>query len=354
MIDIKKYSTFSLTQPEKEVFLLERLNNLTEFHLENCPEYFSLISKFRVASSKAKNIADIPFIPVRLFKHIDLLSVPKNTVIKTMTSSGTSGQEISRIYLDKETSAFQVKILSKILSDFIGPKRLPMLTIDCKSIISNRKKFSARTAGVLGFSMFGRDVEFALDDDMSINFHRVTEFLEKYKDENILIFGFTSIIWRHFIEELERLEKKLNISNGILIHGGGWKQMELQSVTNEEYKKRILDTLNVKRVHNYYGMVEQTGSIFMECECGFLHASSFSDIIIRNPENFHLKGIKQNGLIQLLSVIPKSYPGHSLLSEDIGEIHGIDNCKCGRKGKYFKVYGRLKNAELRGCSDTYT
>ena len=41
-------------------------------------------------------------------------------------------------------------------------------------------------------------------------------------------------------------------------------------------------------------------------------------------------------------------------SEDIGEVYGIDNCKCGRKGSYFKVYGRMKNAELRGCSDTYT
>jgi len=354
MINVKKNSTFSLAKPEKDIFLLERLNNLTEFHLENCSEYFSLLSKFNILSSKATNIEDIPFIPVRLFKHIDLLSVSKNNVIKTMTSSGTSGQEVSRIYLDKETSAFQVKILSKILSDFIGPKRLPMLVIDCKSIISNREKFSARTAGVLGFSMFGRDVEFALDDDMSVNFQRVTDFVEKYKDENILIFGFTYIIWRHFIEELEGKEKKINISNGILIHGGGWKKMELESVTNEEYKKRILDILNVKRVHNYYGMVEQTGSIFMECECGFLHASSFSDIIIRNPENFHPKGIKQNGLIQLLSVIPKSYPGHSLLSEDMGEIYGIDDCKCGRKGKYFKVYGRLKNAELRGCSDTHT
>jgi len=354
MIDIKKISTFNLSQLKKENFLLEELNNLTDFHLDNCPEYFSLVSKFKAVNSKIKNIIDVPFIPVRLFKYFDLVSVPKNNVIKTMTSSGTSGQEVSKIYLDKETSAFQIRVLSRILSEFIGPKRLPMLVIDCKSIVSNREKFSARTAGVLGFSMFGRDIEFALDDDMSINLQRIIDFLEKYKDENILIFGFTFIIWKHFIKELEKLDKKLNICNGILIHGGGWKQMELQSVTNEEYKKRILDIVNIKRVHNYYGMVEQTGSIFMECEFGFLHASSFSDIIIRNPIDFRPKGIKQSGLIQLLSVIPKSYPGHSLLSEDIGEVYGIDNCKCGRKGKYFKVYGRLKNAEIRGCSDTYT
>ena len=42
-----------------------------------------------------------------------------------------------------------------------------------------------------------------------------------------------------------------------------------------------------------------------------------------------------------------------MLTEDEGVIEGIDDCPCGRKGKYFRVLGRLKNAEIRGCSDTY-
>jgi hypothetical protein len=34
-------------------------------------------------------------------------------------------------------------------------------------------------------------------------------------------------------------------------------------------------------------------------------------------------------------------------------ILGEDDCKCGRKGKYFKVLGRIKKAKIRGCSDTF-
>jgi hypothetical protein len=52
-------------------------------------------------------------------------------------------------------------------------------------------------------------------------------------------------------------------------------------------------------------------------------------------------------------MLPESYPGHVLLTEDKGVILGEDDCPCGRKGKYFKIIGRLKNAEIRGCSDTY-
>jgi hypothetical protein len=59
------------------------------------------------------------------------------------------------------------------------------------------------------------------------------------------------------------------------------------------------------------------------------------------------------GLIQVLSVLPKSYPGHSLLTEDLGTILGQDDCSCGWNGKYFKVLGRIPQAELRGCSDTF-
>jgi len=353
-MDIKKIPVFNLIQSEKEAFLLKNLNKLTKFHMKNCHEYATLMTKFSEITDQARSIKDIPFLPVRLFKHIDLLSVPSKDVIKTMTSSGTSGQEVSKIYLDKETSAFQIKVLSKIVSDFIGSKRLPMLVIDCKSTISNRHKFSARTAGILGFSMFSRDQEFALDDDMSINLDRVSDFVERHKNENILIFGFTFVIWKHFIEQLENLNSTFNIPNGILIHGGGWKQMELQSVSNKEYKKRIFSITKIKKIHNYYGMVEQTGSIFVECEAGYLHASSYSDIIIRDSMHYQPRNIGEEGLIQLISLIPKSYPGHSLLSEDIGEIHGIDDCECGRKGKYFLVHGRLKNSESRGCSDTYT
>ena len=113
------------------------------------------------------------------------------------------------------------------------------------------------------------------------------------------------------------------------------------------------DVCGIKSVHDYYGMVEQTGCVYMECEYGHLHASIFSDVIIRNPRDFSIAKTGEKGLIQVCSLLPESYPGHSLLTEDEGIVLGEDDCPCGRKGKYFKILGRIKNAEIRGCSDTY-
>ena len=55
-----------------------------------------------------------------------------------MHSSGTSGQDVSKIYLDKENASLQTKVLTKIVSTVLGNKRLPLLIIDSKSVIKNR------------------------------------------------------------------------------------------------------------------------------------------------------------------------------------------------------------------------
>jgi phenylacetate-coenzyme A ligase PaaK-like adenylate-forming protein len=294
----------------------------------------------------------LPFIPVRLFKELELLSIDRADIRKTLTSSGTSGQAPSKIFLDAVTSTNQTRVLNKILSSFIGKKRLPMLIIDSQSVIKNRISFSARGAGILGFSMFGYDVQYLLDDDFNLDIELLQNFLEKHKGEKILLFGFTYIVWEFFNNALQKKGISINLENGILIHGGGWKKMIDSAVDTHVFRKSLFDKTKLEQIYNYYGLVEQTGSIFMECESGYLHASNYSDIIIRNHKDYSVLPNGQEGLVQLVSALPKSYPGHSILTEDLGTIIGIDSCTCGRKGKYFTISGRIKNAEVRGCSDT--
>lgn len=345
---------FGLVHSAKCPWMIDELNRLVRLHYDSCAYYRHLLDILYGGAVQYKTIESIPYIPVRLFKHYELLSVPRDKVVKTMTSSGTSGQNISMIFLDKLTSSLQIKVLASIVTNFVGMHRLPMLVIDCPSIISNRLKFSARTAGILGFSMFGRDVVYALNDDMELDTDRVNSFLQRHDTKDILVFGFTAIVWEHLVLQLESTQSTLPLNRCILIHGGGWKKLLSLSVSSDEFKVRLAKSTGISRVHNYYGMVEQTGSIFMECEFGQLHSSNFSDIVIRNPLDFSVCKVGEPGLIQLLSVIPHSYPGHSILSEDVGSYSGVDDCPCGRFGKYFKVHGRMTNAEVRGCSDTYS
>lgn len=344
---------YSLTKHEENEHFFRGMKMLTKHHYLNCKEYSKILDVLGFELSAIHSILDIPFLPVRLFKEYDLLSVDRMQVVKTMTSSGTTGQNVSRIFLDKETSSNQIRVLAKLVSSFLGKKRLPMLVIDSKAVIKDRNLFSARGAGILGFSMLGYDVTYALDDQMQVDIPLIQAFIEKHKDKQILLFGFTFMIWEHFYNTLKSVGIRLALENGIMIHGGGWKKLLDQAVDNHSFKQSIEEVCGVSKIFNYYGMVEQTGSIFMECEEGHLHASIFSDILIRDHIDFRPVPFGKPGLVQLLSLLPLSYPGHSILTEDIGEIIGEDDCLCGRYGKYFKIHGRIKNAEVRGCSDTF-
>lgn len=350
LFDIPPYS---LSKKDKSEYFDNYFYELIQYHYNYCVQYKNIVDSLDFNVGVRHNYSEIPFLPVRLFKMFDLYSTPKENIVKTMTSSGTSGQAVSKIFLDKQTSINQTKALTKIVSSFLGSTRSPMIIIDTESVLKNRNIFSARGAGILGFSMFGTKRIYALNDNMELNIERVVEFVEKNQDKRLFLFGFTYMIFQHFVKELQKTDIHLNLSNAVLIHGGGWKKLINESVTTIEFKNSMEELCGIKSVHDYYGMVEQTGSIYMECEYGNMHASVFSDIIIRKPHDFSVAVIGEQGIIQTLSLLPMSYPGHSLLTEDEGVLLGEDDCNCGRLGKYFKILGRVKNAELRGCSDTY-
>ena len=341
LFDLEPYS---LNQEEKGELYARWLANLQKHHVQSCPAYKSLVNV----------LGDSPAVPVRLFKEYDLRSMGEDGVIKTMTSSGTTSQVKSKIYLDRDTSARQSKTLSRIVGNFLGTnKRVPLLVIDAEGTVKNRNMFSARTAGIRGFSMLGRDVTFALRDDMTLNFEAVEAFTQRHEGERVMLFGFTFMVWSCFVVPMQELGLSVSL-DGVLVHGGGWKKLADQAVEASEFKRACQSVCGAAlQVADYYGMVEQTGSICMECEEGHLHTSIFSDVELLDPLTLKPLGIGERGLIKTTSLLPTSYPGHILLTEDEGEVLGVDDCPCGRKGKYFKVYGRQKGAEVRGCSDTY-
>ena len=344
---------YSLKKKAKAEMLLRELKQMTEVHRIKCPPYAAFLDTVGYDANEIISLADLPFLPVRIFKELEIRSIPQEKVFKTMMSSGTNGQRQSKIFLDKDNAILQQKVLLRLLGDFIGPKRLPMLVVDTKSVISNRQLFTTRGATIIGLDFAARGMTFVLRDDMSLDVETLKEFVAKHGQEPFIIFGFTFMVWQHLFHEIDNKKLKVDLSKGYLLTAGGWKKLSSTAVSHENFKKTGRDVCGITQYVDHYGMAEQTGSIYAECECGHLHASIYSDVIVRRSRDFTACDYLEPGLIQVLSVLPRSYPGHSLLTEDMGMILGEDDCPCGRKGKYIKILGRVKQAELRGCSDTY-
>ena len=336
---------------KNKFFLFEKnLNLLTKYHYRNSKKYKKVLTFLNYNPKKFYKIDMLPFISTRLFKNYDLLSKKKQNIIKILNSSGTTSNQKSKIFLDKENASNQFKVLQKIMNKVLGKDRLPMLIVDKKNIDQRRDNFNARIAAINGFSMFGRNHVYLLDDKENIDYRALNIFLEKYNNQNFFIFGFTSFIYENLIKKISIKKIKFKFDKGILLHGGGWKKLETLKVSNELFKQMLKNKLNLKTIHNYYGLIEQTGSIFIECKCGYFVASDFSEVIVRD-KFFNSVGFGKKGFLQLMSLLPTSYPGQNILTEDLGELVDEKMCNCNMKGTKFIVHGRIAKAEIRGCSD---
>jgi hypothetical protein len=346
MIDPQAHPPYALRQAVKDAILLDGLAALTEHHRERCLPYARLLSALdRPAPSR---VADIPFLPVSLFKTDLLTSIPPEDLFKTVTSSGTTGQAVSRIQLDRATAGLQTRALATIMADLLGPQRLPMVIVDCPSVLKDRRSFNARAAGILGMMTFGRQHVFALDDEMRLDEGSLAAFLEKIEGSRVLLFGFTWIVWKYFAPAMQAAG--LRFDDAILVHSGGWKRLAEEAVDNAAFSAGLARSTGIAKVRNFYGMAEQVGSVFVEGDDGLLYPPWFADVIIRDPVTLGELPPGEAGIVQVVSLLPQSYPGHSLLTEDLGVVEHLDGA-AGRGGKAFRILGRVPKAELRGCSD---
>jgi len=349
--DLLGLPQYSLPQESKQSILIDRLRELTVQHAQRSDAYRRILSGLRRDPEEINSFDDVPMLPVGLFKNHVLRSIPEDRVFKVVTSSGTTGAAVSRVYLDAAAARLQTRALAGIMTHWLGASRLPMVVVDARSTLADRRTFSARGAGIIGMATFGRDHFYALGDDMCLDRDGLLGWLRKYEGMPVLIFGFTFMVWEYLLAAVEPGE--LDLRQGILIHSGGWKTLADRAVDHLEYKAELEHVTGLRRVHNFYGMAEQIGTVFVECERGFLHAPNVSDIVVRDPATWGVVRDGEVGVAQMLSALPESYPGHSILTEDLARAEAVDTCPCGRLGKAVSILGRVPRAELRGCSDTH-
>lgn len=354
--DLLETPPYSLGQRQKDAVLSGALSALTAHHYRSCATYRDIVDRVFGGipdRDRDRRLEDLPFLPVSLFKTHELRSVPESAVIKVLTSSGTGGASVSRIYLDAETAGIQSAVLVKVVQHFLGKDRLPMVILDHEGVVRDRRSHSARGAGILGMAQFGRRPFYALREDMSLDDRGLLDYLAAARGGRVLFFGFTFMVWSFFLQALEERGLTLDVGDGVLVHTGGWKKLRDLAVSPRDFRDRVGARTGIRSVINFYGMAEQVGGVYFENDLHYLHAPIFSDVIIRDPVTLAPVPDGQPGLIQVLSSLPVSYPGHSILTEDLGVIRGCDSPELAMKGRFFEMLGRVPESELRGCSDTF-
>ena len=358
---IKDYLNLDLSElntNKKEKKIIEILKLQIKHHRKNCQIYNNWYSKNNFLQPEMiKKYEDVPFLPSAVFKKFLLKSTTQKN--KIITSSGSSGQSKSSIYIDSSTSNLQKISLSKLLMNVLGNKRRTFFIVDIEPTENFQHNIiSARYAGMTGYLMAASSkiylLKFDKNNKLILNKKSIQKLFELIEKEPIVIIGYTYMLWEYLLNSQQLNFQKLDCDKNFkIIHFGGWKKLENKSVSKENFNTKILKLfkINPSAILDIYGFSEQLGNIFISRGLGGCNVNSFSHVLIRNPKTLRIANDGEEGFLQFLSILPLSYPGFSILNDDIGYISKRKKNK-NVETLEFKIKSRLAKLEPRGCGDT--
>jgi hypothetical protein len=349
---------YSLPSEERLSLLLKGLKDALEYACDKHSGFRNYVQSWPVDFRLAKRIADLPYLPVGIFKANPPLSlVEAHEIKRTLTSSATTGQIPSRVVLDSLTARRMTKGVIAIAQDFLGPGRRPYLVVDLPGTVGGGRELGARGAAIQGLQPFANEVTYCLSSDkngeLELDIGKVLEFGKHWQDASVLVYGFTYILWNHLVRPLMAESISLNMPNVHILHSGGWKRLQDQAVEKKTFNEGLAHVFGCspERVIDFYGMVENLGIIYPDCPEGNKHVPAFGDVIVRSPLTLEPVAEGEQGIVQVCSALPTSFPGYLILTEDIAEVIAYDGCSCGRLGMCFRFVSRVPKAEIRGCGN---
>ncbi len=354
-----KEKAFGYDEAERKALFDPALKEELCFHFDNNEMYRKFCdNKGFDPHNYSGDINEIPPVQVSVFKELGskLISVPKENIKLTLQSSATSGIP-SSIPVDSITSKRQARTMIKVVSDFIGNERKPFLIMDVDPSSGFRQILGARYAAVSGYLNFASEARYFLKvnehNQYFFDIEGIEEYIKQLNNHSCVVFGFTYILYSEVLRPLKEAGKAYRLpKESKIIHIGGWKKLESEKVSKEEFNQLAKDVFGIETedVIDIYGFTEQMGLNYPDCPCGCKHTPMFSQVIVRDVVTKKPLGPGEEGLLEFVTPIPHSYPGNAVLTDDIGIIEEGD-CEYRRGGTRFKVIGRLKKAEIRGCGD---
>jgi hypothetical protein len=151
---------------------------------------------------------------------------------------------------------------------------------------------------------------------------------------------------------LERITNEgleLDLNNGQILTGGGWKAEENKRMPEEDFRKKVENIIKIpqNKFHDVYAMSE-CSSIFLSCEGHYKHIPPVIYPLALD-ENLKPLDYDQFGRFAFIDPLPETYPGFVITGD---RVRILKQCPvCNRTGPVLDIeVSRIPGAEGRGCA----
>ncbi len=345
---------FDYSLENQKTFLESFIEN-TAFHYDHheFTHRFFDHEKFHPSLLKTeKDLAKTPGMMVHLYKEHEFVSVPKEDLVLTLTSSGTGGLKSCQ-FLNQQGLDNVKKLALKIHESLgmVDDYTYNYLCFTYDPAIANDLG-TAFTDELLTNFTKKNEVYYAIQwneksGDFELNEQGVVETLKRFSESGLptRILGFPALIF----ELIKKYELKLDLGpHSWLQTGGGWKGKADQEIPKLEFRKFIFETLGIlpQNQRDLFGMVEH-GIPYVDCAEGNMHIPNYARVFVRSPHTLELLPKGEKGLLHFLCSYNFSYPAPSLLTTDYGRL---GTCSCPIGGDILILEGRAGVHKHKGCA----
>lgn len=324
MIKPDKEQVFAINN--KAVFE-ETALQVFRYQAANCTVYKEFISGIRVNAADVKNVEQIPFLPVELFKshRITTSDIPAEVIF---TSSGTTGMITSSHhvtdvswYVQSFRKAFE--LFYGNIKDYTVLALLPSyLEREGSSLIYMAQDLITQSANpASGFFLYNHQELYN------------TLLQQKAAGKPTLLIGVTFALL-DFIDNYT-----INFPELIVMETGGMKGRRKEMI-REELHRTLCTGFGVDAIHSEYGMTELLSQAYSKGD-GVFNCPSWMKIITRDTNDpFTLIGESKTGGVNIIDLANINSCAF-IATQDLGKVSTDGS---------FEVIGRFDNSDIRGCN----
>ena len=301
------------------------------YQYKNVEVYRKFVDYLKVDPLKVKQVKEIPFLPIEMFKNHQVLD--KNAVAENYFQSSGTTQITNRskhfiadfnLYEESIYRSFE-RFIGKP-EDYIFLGLLPNYSENPHSSLIYMVDFLMKKSGKPenGYFLY--------------NHQELFQLLQKLGKENkkVILFG-VSFALLDFLDSENDFET-LQLQDLTVIETGGMKGRK-EEMTKDELLKILQEGFNTERIYSEYSMTELLSQAY---SLGNNEYSSpkWMRILIRNTEDpFSYMEEGRTGAINIIDLANR-YSCSFIATQDLGKI--IE--------KKFQVLGRIDHSDIRGCS----